>query len=339
MSSIIVTGGAGYIGSHTVVELFEAGYTPILIDNFINSEKKAIEGIESITDSKIKVYEGDCNDASFMQEIFDIEKNISGCIHFAAFKAVGESVAHPMKYYHNNINSLLVLIQQMVAHNIPNLVFSSSCTVYGQPKLLPVTEESPKQPAESPYGNTKQICEEIIEDTTRSGIDLKCVSLRYFNPIGAHESAKIGELPIGTPNNLVPFITQTAADLRNELTVFGDDYDTPDGSCIRDYIHVKDLSKAHVKALEYLESQKTASFYDIFNLGTGQGNSVLDVINTFEKVSGMKLNYRIGPRREGDIEKVWADTSKANNELNWTADSSLEKSLRDSWNWQKSLER
>jgi UDP-glucose 4-epimerase len=339
MSTIIVTGGAGYIGSHTVVELFEAGYKPIIIDNFINSEKKVIEGIESIINSKIKVYEGDCNDASFMQEVFDNENDISGCIHFAAYKAVGESVEFPLTYYHNNINSLLVLIQQMLDHKIANLVFSSSCTVYGQPDTLPVTEESPEQPAESPYGNTKQICEEIIEDTTKSGTNLKCVSLRYFNPIGAHESSKIGELPIGTPNNLVPFITQTAAGLRKELTVFGDDYDTPDGSCIRDYIHVKDLSKAHVRALEYLESRKTETFYDIFNLGTGKGNSVLEVIDTFEKVTRIKLNFKIGPRREGDIEKVWADTSKANNELNWTADSSLEKSLEDSWNWQKSLEK
>jgi len=225
----------------------------------------------------------------------------------------------------------------MQKHQIPNLVFSSSCTVYGQPDNLPVTEASPKKPAESPYGNTKQICEEILEDTVKADEGLKCVSLRYFNPIGAHESSKIGELPIGVPNNLVPFITQTAAGIRDELTVFGDDYDTPDGYCVRDYIHVVDLSKAHVKALGYLKKQNEKSFYDMFNLGTGNGNSVLEVINTFEKASGLKVKYKIGPRRDGDIEKVWADTSKANTALAWEADSSLEKSLRDSWNWQRSL--
>lgn len=337
MPSIIVTGGAGYIGSHTVVELFHAGYRPVIIDNFVNSDKKVIDGIESIIGASLPVYEGDCNDAAFIDQVLGREKDIIGCIHFAAYKAVGESVEKPLKYYSNNINSLLVLIEQMLDHGIPDLVFSSSCTVYGQPDILPVTEESPKKPAESPYGNTKQICEEILEDSYTSGASLRSISLRYFNPIGAHESSKIGELPIGIPSNLVPFLTQTVAGLRNELVVFGDDYNTPDGSCIRDYINVVDLAVAHVKALEYLGKQHESSFYDIFNLGTGTGNSVLEVINTFENVTGMKVNYRIGNRRDGDIEKVWADTNKANNKLNWKAERSLEQSLIDSWNWQKSL--
>ena len=336
---ILVTGGAGYIGSHTVVELFNAGYTPIIVDNFCNSEHQAITGIENIIKNKVKLYEGDCTDVSFMQNVFRSEKNISGCIHFAAYKAVGESVQNPIKYYSNNINSLLVLINCMSDHDIDNLVFSSSCTVYGQPDSLPVSETSPRKKAESPYGNTKQICEDILEDTFRGNLKLKSVSLRYFNPIGAHPTALIGELPIGTPNNLVPFLTQTVAGIRKELVVFGDDYNTPDGSCIRDYIHVIDLSKAHVKALDYIEKEKSNSFFETFNLGTGAGNSVLEVIKTFEKVTGLKVNYRIGERREGDIEQVWAETSKANELLDWFADSSLEKSLRDSWNWQKSIQQ
>jgi len=339
MSSIIVTGGAGYIGSHTVVELKKAGYTPIVVDNFVNSERLVINRLESIIQDKVKVYEGDCNDAKFLDHVFSSEKNLTGCIHFAAYKAVGESVEKPLKYYKNNVNSLITLIDQMINHGIQNLVFSSSCTVYGQPDDLPVTEASPKKPAESPYGNTKQICEEILEDSLKAETNIKSIALRYFNPIGAHESSKIGELPIGVPNNLIPYLTQTVAGMRKELVIFGDDYDTPDGSCIRDFIHVEDIAIAHVKALRYLEKKGGNSCFEAFNLGTGKGNSVLEVIRTFEKATGLSVNYKIGPRREGDIEKVWADTKKANELLEWTAMKSLEQSLTDSWNWQKTLKK
>lgn len=338
---ILVTGGAGYIGSHTVVELAAANYIPVIIDNFSNAEKKVITALEKLIGEPVKLYEGDCTDPKFMEEVFTQEKNISGVIHFAAYKAVGESVQQPLKYYENNVGSLVLLLKVMEQFGVQNLVFSSSCTVYGEPDTLPVTESSPKKPAQSPYGNTKQICEEIIEDVCNSAakyeIATKAVSLRYFNPIGAHPSALIGELPLGVPNNLVPFVTQTAAGLRNSLTVFGDDYDTVDGTCVRDYIHVVDLAKAHVKALSYLEEQTADTFYDFFNVGTGNGNSVLELINAFEKVSGQKLNYTIGNRRGGDVEKVYANVDKVNQKLNWHASHSLEDSLRDSWNWQKKL--
>lgn len=338
---ILVTGGAGYIGSHTVVELAAANYIPVIIDNFSNAEKTVITALEKLIGEPVKLYEGDCTDADFMQDVFAREKQISGVIHFAAYKAVGESVQQPLKYYENNVGSLVLLLKVMKQFGVQNLVFSSSCTVYGEPDTLPVTENSPKKPAQSPYGNTKQICEEIIEDVCNQSAKYekgtKAVSLRYFNPVGAHPSALIGELPLGVPNNLVPFVTQTAAGLRNSLTVFGDDYDTVDGTCVRDYIHVVDLAKAHVKALSYLDDQKEEIFYDFFNVGTGNGNSVLELINTFEKVSGQKLNYTVGERRSGDVEKVYANVDKVNKKLDWHASYSLEDSLRDSWNWQKNL--
>ncbi len=334
---IIVTGGAGYIGSHTVVELSKAGYQPIIIDNFANAEKRAVEGINQILNTEVTCYEGDCGDADFMEGILTKESSVAGIIHFAADKAVGESVEQPLKYYKNNIGSLLTLLEVMPKHRIPMLVFSSSCTVYGQPDQLPVTESTPKKPAESPYGNTKQIGEEMIEDVVKSKVPMKAIALRYFNPIGAHPTAKIGELPLGVPNNLVPYVTQAATGKLEKITVFGDDYDTPDGTCVRDYIHVVDLAKAHVSAIRYLEQQDSKSLFDIFNIGTGHGNTVLEVIKTFEEVSHVPLNYTIGPRRTGDVEKVYADVSKANNVLHWKAEQSLADALRDAWHWQQTL--
>lgn len=338
---ILVTGGAGYIGSHTVVELIASNYNPVIVDNFSNADKKVLTALEKITGQRIKFYEGDCTDPEFMEAVFASENDISGVIHFAAYKAVGESVQEPLKYYHNNVYSLILLLKIMQKFKVKNLVFSSSCTVYGEPDTLPVTELSPKKPAQSPYGNTKQICEEIIEDLCKQEVKdnsgLKAISLRYFNPIGAHPSSLIGELPLGVPNNLVPFVTQTAAGLREQLTVFGDDYNTPDGTCIRDYIHVVDLAVAHVKALSYLKDQQDEIFYDMFNVGTGNGNSVKELIDTFEKVSGQKLNYKIGPRRSGDVEKVYANVDKVKEKLQWDARFTLEDSLRDAWNWQKQL--
>lgn len=334
---IIVTGGAGYIGSHTVVELVRAGYEPIIIDNFVNAEKRAITGINQILNREVKVYEGDCSDYDFVKGMLIKEGPVAGIIHFAAYKAVGESVQRPLKYYKNNLGSLLALLELMPQYQIPMFVFSSSCTVYGQPDQLPVTEHTPKKPAESPYGNTKQISEEIIEDVVKSSMPIKAVALRYFNPIGAHPSAKIGELPLGVPNNLVPFVTQTAAGKLKKITVFGNDYDTPDGTCIRDYIHVVDLARAHVSAIKYLENKAEKSFFDIFNVGTGRGNTVLEVIKTFEEVNGIKLNYTLGPRRPGDVEKVYADASKANDLLQWQAKHTLAEALRDAWRWQQVL--
>ncbi|NJM94165.1 MAG: UDP-glucose 4-epimerase GalE [Cytophagales bacterium] len=338
MSKILVTGGAGYIGSHTVVELINAGYTPVMIDNFANAEKGVLQGLKKITQHEPVLYEGDCADKALLREVFSKER-ITGVIHFAAYKAVGESVQQPLKYYRNNIDSLLSLLEVMPEFGIQNLVFSSSCTVYGQPDKLPVTETTPKKPAESPYGNTKQICEEIMQDTITSGVKLKMVALRYFNPIGAHPSAEIGELPLGVPQNLIPFVTQTAAGIRQQLTVFGDDYDTPDGSCVRDYIHVVDLAVAHVKTISFLEKQKEDKLFEVFNLGTGRGNTVLEVVKTFEKVSGQPLNYQIGPRRSGDVVQTYADVSKARDVLGWQTTRSLEDSLRDAWNWQKKISR
>lgn len=335
MKKILVTGGAGYIGSHTVVELHNEGYLPIIIDNFSNSEKSIVDGINAILGGDIRVYDGDCNDTSFLNQLFEKEKNIAAVIHFAAYKAVGESVQKPLEYYQNNIGSLISLVQAMKMYEVNNIVFSSSCTVYGEPDVLPVTELSPIKPAESPYGNTKQICEEILTDVVNSQVGINAVALRYFNPIGAHPSAKIGELPLGVPNNLVPFVTQTAVGIRNEVIVFGNDYDTPDGTCIRDYIHVVDLAKAHVKALNSLHDK--INFYDVFNIGTGQGNSVLEVIQTFEKVSGKKLNYKIGERRQGDVEKVYGKVDKANTHFHWKAELSLQKALEDAWRWERSI--
>ena len=335
--SIIVTGGAGYIGSHTVVALVEAGYEPVIVDNFSNADHGVLKGLKAILGHDVKLYEGDCNDVDFMRSVFKSESDIFGVIHFAAFKAVGESVQKPAMYYENNIGSLLVLMKVMAEFDVLNLVFSSSCTVYGQPKDLPVTESTPKQPAESPYGQTKLICEKIIEDQFASGVDFKAVALRYFNPIGAHPSAQIGELPIGVPANLVPFITQTAAGMREQLTVFGDDYDTEDGSCIRDYIHVLDLADAHVKALEYLDKQKESTFHDVFNVGTGNGNSVFELIKTFEEANNLKLKYVVGARRAGDIEQIYANADKVNSILGWKAKCDLADALRDAWHWQQAL--
>ena len=337
MQNILVTGGAGYIGSHTVVELHNAGYNPIIVDNLSNSRKSVLNGLKNITGKDFTFYQIDCNDKEALREVFKSHQ-ISGVIHFAAYKAVGESVAKPLDYYENNVGSLMTLIRLMKEESVEKLIFSSSCTVYGQPDQLPVTEQSPKKTAESPYGNTKQVCEEIIEDTTISDKSFRAIALRYFNPVGAHPSSQIGELPLGIPNNLVPFITQTAAGWREQLTVFGNDYDTEDGSCVRDYIHVVDLAKAHVKSLEYLTLHSKLSF-DIFNIGTGKGNTVLEMVNTFEEISGVKLNYKIGPRRSGDIEKIYADVTKSSETLGWQTEKSLKDSLKDSWNWQKTLKK
>ncbi|NVJ85435.1 MAG: UDP-glucose 4-epimerase GalE [Algoriphagus sp.] len=335
MKNILITGGAGYIGSHTAVELIKAGFNPIIIDDLSNSQQTVLERLREITGKEIPFYFGDCGDRSLLNKISE-DFELSGVIHFAAFKAVGESTQEPLKYYKNNVGSLLVLLEFMEDLGIPDLVFSSSCTVYGQPDTLPVTEDTPRKEAESPYGNTKKVCEDILVDLIKSKSGLRIISLRYFNPIGAHLSGKIGELPSGVPNNLVPFVTQTAAGIREKLTVFGDDYDTPDGSCVRDFIHVVDLADAHVKALEFLENKPT-SFYEVFNVGTGNGNTVLEVIQTFEEVNGLKLNYEIGSRRPGDVVKIWADTSKINKVLGWYPQYSLADSLRDSWNWEKNL--
>lgn len=337
---ILVTGGAGFIGSHTVVALNEMGYETIILDTFENSSRNVLSGIERILGKTPKAYEVDCNDFDALKDVFTQEQNIQGVIHFAAYKAVGESVEKPLHYYRNNLNSLMNIVELMQVFKVLNLVFSSSCTVYGQPEKLPVTEETPILPAESPYGNTKQIGEDIIQDFVKSlgeNERFKAGILRYFNPIGAHPSAEIGELPIGKPNNLIPFITQTAAGIRQKLTVFGDDYNTPDGTCIRDYIHVMDLAEAHVRTLEFLESQTDGQLVDVFNLGTGKGNSVLEVIKTFEEVNQLQLNYEIGARRSGDVEQVYAGVEKATKKLNWQAKRSLATALRDAWYWEQRL--
>jgi len=338
MKKVIVTGGAGYIGSHVVVELLASGYLPIIIDNFANSERFIIDRLKELTGKNdISVYEFDCLDKAAFSEVLKKEGEIEGIIHFAAFKAVGESVAEPLKYYRNNLDSLLNILELMPEHGIKQLVFSSSCTVYGTAKELPVTELTPVVKAESPYGNTKKICEEILKDTVDAGVPIKVAALRYFNPVGAHPSSLIGELPIGRPNNLVPFITQTAAGLQKELQIFGDTYSTPDGSCVRDFIHVVDLAKAHIAALGYLAKVPDEKLFDVFNIGTGKGNSVLEMVHGFEKVTGLKLKYRIVDKRAGDVEQIYADTHKANEVLGWQAHQTIEDSLRDSWNWQKKL--
>ncbi len=335
MNKILITGGAGYIGSHTAVELLKAGFEPIILDDFSNSQPSVIARLAEIIGKEVICYEGDCNDESVLEKIYS-EHKFTGVIHFAAFKAVGESTREPLKYYRNNVGSLVVLLDFMKEKGIKNIVFSSSCTVYGQPDELPVTETTQRKDAESPYGNTKKICEDILVDFVKCKAGIKVVSLRYFNPVGAHPSGKIGELPNGTPNNLVPFVTQTAAGIREKITVFGNDYDTIDGSCVRDFIHVMDLADAHVKALAYLNGQED-DFYDVFNVGTGNGNTVLEIIETFEKVNKINLNYEIGPRRAGDVVKIWADTAKINSVLGWYPQYTLEDSLRDSWNWEKNL--
>ncbi len=336
--NILVTGGAGFIGSHTIVELDKAGYTCIIIDNFSNSETSVLSGIEKIIGKKPKLYTGDCNDKMLLNNIFQDQK-IDGVIHFAASKAVGESVDKPLKYYKNNVAATVTLLETMLDHNVSNLAFSSSCTVYGQPMVLPVTEQTPIQKANSPYGNTKQICEEIIEDTAIANPEIRAISLRYFNPIGAHESTLIGELPKGVPANLIPYITQVAAGIRPTLQVFGDDYPTADGTCVRDYIHVVDLAKAHVAAIDLTLNNSNKGFYKVYNIGTGRGNTVLEVIKTFEEITGKPFNYIIKPRREGDVTAVYADASLAEKQLGWKAAKSLKEALTDAWNWQLKLVR
>ena len=332
---ILVTGGTGYIGSHTTVELIEEGFEPIIIDNLYNSEAIVVDRIQKITGVKPHLEVFDLCDREKLDRFIQKNNDILAVIHFAAYKAVGESVNKPLEYYRNNLLSLINLLDVMKRHGIPSLVFSSSCTVYGQPEKLPVTEDAPLQPATSPYGNTKQIGESIIRDTTVSDKNLKAISLRYFNPIGAHPSALIGELPRGVPENLVPFLTQTGYGIREELKVFGDDYNTPDGSCIRDYLHVVDLAKAHVIAIKRLIEGKNKTNYEVFNLGTGKGVSVLEAIKSFERVSGIKLEYKIVGRRAGDIEKIWANPSYANKELGWKTLSSLDEAMKTAWDWEK----
>jgi UDP-glucose 4-epimerase len=332
---ILVTGGTGYIGSHTTVELIEEGFEPIIIDNLYNSEAIVVDRIQKITGVKPHLEVFDLCDREKLDRFIQKNNDILAVIHFAAYKAVGESVHKPLEYYRNNLLSLINLLDVMKRHGIPSLVFSSSCTVYGQPEKLPVTEDAPLQPATSPYGNTKQIGESIIRDTTVSDKNLKAISLRYFNPIGAHPSALIGELPRGIPENLVPFLTQTGYGIREELKVFGDDYNTPDGSCIRDYLHVVDLAKAHVIAIKRLIEGKSKTNYEVFNLGTGKGVSVLEAIKSFERVSGIKLKYKIVGRRAGDIEKIWANPSYANKELGWKTLSSLDEAMKTAWDWEK----
>ncbi|MBC7401298.1 MAG: UDP-glucose 4-epimerase GalE [Mucilaginibacter sp.] len=333
MAKILVTGGLGFIGSHTVVELINSGYEPIIVDDLSNSDPKIMDQLAKIIGYKPPFYKLDLCDEQGTKELAKKEPDIAGIIHFAAFKAVGESVQQPIKYYRNNFYSLLNILNAYDGKPV-NFVFSSSCTVYGQPDVLPVTESAPVKTAESPYGNTKQIAEEMLKDMQTAGSSYKVISLRYFNPVGAHSSALIGELPIGVPQNLVPFITQTAIGKREKITVFGDDYSTLDGSCIRDYIHVVDLAKAHVAALKLMEAE-TFKGYDVFNIGTGTGSSVLEVIRAFEQSTGQKLNYQIGPRRGGDIEQVWGDVNKSKNILKWQTELDLDTMMQSAWEWEK----
>jgi UDP-glucose 4-epimerase len=334
---ILVTGGTGYIGSHTVVELQNAGYEVVIIDNLSNSQKDVVDRIEAITGQRPIFEELDCLDFAGMEALFTRYEGIKAIIHFAASKAVGESVEKPLKYYRNNLVSLINILELMPKYGVGGIVFSSSCTVYGQPDILPVTEQAPIKKAESPYGNTKQINEEIIRDTVTSGAPIEAILLRYFNPIGAHPTALIGELPNGVPQNLIPYLTQTAIGIREILSVFGDDYGTPDGSCIRDFINVVDLAKAHVIAIRRILEKKQKEKVEVFNIGTGTGLSVLELIAGFEKATGVKLNYKIVGRRAGDIEQVWADPTLANNELGWRAVETIEDTLRSAWNWQLKL--
>jgi len=334
--NILVTGGAGYIGSHTVVELIQRGYNQIIVDDFRNSSSEVIDGIEAIVGTRPVTYELDVTCKSDLSKVFATH-DLDGVIHFAAYKAVGESVDHPLMYYRNNVDGLINCLELSEVFGVKNFVFSSSCTVYGQPKESSiVTEDTPIQEANSPYGATKQMCERIISDVHKSGSNLRFLNLRYFNPVGAHPSSHIGELPLGRPNNLLPFVTQTAAGLLNELTVFGNDYNTVDGTCIRDYIHVVDLANAHIKGFQWLELQSGPALETI-NVGTGHGVSVLEIIHTFEKVSGLQLNWAYGPRRSGDVEQIFADTTKAKNCLGWEAERSVEDAIVDAWNWQKKM--
>lgn len=336
MSKILVTGGLGFIGSHTVVELVNAGYEPVIVDNLSNSDPKILDQLGKILRFKPACYKLDLCLEEDIEELVNKEPDLVGIIHFAASKAVGESVQKPLMYYKNNFYSLINLLNAYAGKKL-NFVFSSSCTVYGQPDELPVTEKAPVKKAQSPYGNTKQVAEEILQDVIASGSSYKIISLRYFNPVGAHQSALIGELPIGVPQNLVPFITQTAIGKREKLTVFGSDYNTPDGSNVRDYIHVVDLAKAHVAALKYMEDSSNSAGYDMFNIGTGKGSSVLEVISAFEKTTGVKLNYNIGPRRPGDVEQVWGDVTKAAEKLKWKTELDVDQMMLTAWNWEKYL--
>ena len=332
--AILVTGGAGFIGSHTCVELQESGYDVVVLDNLCNSSEKSLERVEAITGKKVTFYKGDILDRDILGRIFEKE-DIECCIHFAGLKAVGESVQKPWEYYYNNISGTLTLVDEMRKHGVKNIIFSSSATVYGDPAQIPITEECPKGQCTNPYGWTKSMLEQILTDMQKADPEWNVILLRYFNPIGAHPSALIGELPRGVPNNLVPYVTQTAAGLREQLSVFGDDYNTPDGSCLRDYIDVVDLARAHVAAIGRMVGGRSKAPYEIFNVGTGRPVSVLELVHTFEKVNGVKVNYKIVGRRAGDIEAVWADTSYANSELGWKAEKSLEETLAGAWNWEK----
>ncbi len=336
--TILVTGGTGFIGSHTSVELIEAGYDVVVVDNLSNSKVEVLDGIEQITGVRPAFEQIDLCDLGATESIFQKYPKIEGIIHFAASKAVGESVEKPLMYYRNNVVSLVNLLELMPKYDVKGIIFSSSCTVYGQPKNedLPVTEDAPHQKATSPYGNTKEINEQIIYDYIHSGVKIKSIVLRYFNPIGAHPSALIGELPNGVPNNLIPFVTQTAMGIRKELTLFGNDYNTPDGTCVRDFIYVVDLAKAHVVAMTRVLDEKTEAL-EYFNIGTGRGNSTLEIVNTFEKATGVKLNWKFGPRREGDIEQIWGDCTRANKVLGWKADTPLADVLSSAWKWQQKL--
>lgn len=333
-TKILVTGGTGYIGSHTVVELQSAGYEVVIIDNLSNSNIGVLDGIEAISGVRPAFVEGDVTDRDTVKKLFEEHPDIKGIINFAASKAVGESVEKPLLYYRNNLDSLMNLLEFMPEFGVKGIVFSSSCTVYGEPDVNPIDETAPIKPATSPYGNTKQISEEIITDYIRSGAPIKSILLRYFNPVGAHPSALIGELPLGVPNNLVPYLTQTAAGLRKELTVFGDDYNTPDGSCIRDFIDVVDLAKAHVAAIHRMLDKEDTDAVEVFNLGTGRGVSVLELIDSFERTTGVKVPYKIGPRRAGDIEQIWAIPTKANEVLGWKAEVPIDETMRNAWAWQ-----
>lgn len=333
-TKILVTGGTGFIGSHTVVELHNAGYTPVIVDNLSNSSVKILDQLQQIIGYKPEFHQFDLCDVEKTNAFLASNPDIGGLIHFAAYKAVGESVQKPLDYYRNNFFSLINLLEAYRGKKV-NFVFSSSCTVYGQPDKLPVTEEAPVKKAESPYGNTKQVAEEILSEVAAANDNYKIVALRYFNPVGAHESALIGELPIGVPQNLVPFITQSAIGKRGKITVFGDDYNTPDGSCIRDYIHVVDLAKAHVAAIKRMEDGKSVSNYEVYNIGTGKGSSVLEVINAFESSTGVKLDYTIGPRRPGDVEQVYGDVTKSANELGWRAELGIEEMMSSAWKWEQ----
>jgi UDP-glucose 4-epimerase len=337
MKQILVTGATGYIGSHTVVELQNAGFEVIIVDNLSNSSIGVIDGIEKISGIRPSFEKLDLINREKVDAFFEKYPKIEAIIHFAASKAVGESVEKPLFYYRNNLDSLINLLECQLKYGVSNIVFSSSCTVYGQPDKLPVTESTPRKDAESPYGNTKKVNEDILRDCIVANPQIKGIALRYFNPVGAHPTALIGELPLGIPANLIPFVTQTAAGLRNELMVFGDDYDTIDGSAVRDYINVVDLAKAHVIAVNRLLEHKNKAGYEIFNLGTGNGVSVLEIIHAFEKATGVKLNYKIVARRAGDIEKIWADTTYANEELGWKAEKGLEETLLSAWNWEKRI--